>query len=324
MNRKLNRKSRHAILMIAASIAISGAAQAENQKLVVGHDLWIGYAGAFVAKEKGFFEEVGLDVEFKQFPGPADTLPALISGKLDIGLTTLHNLALASLGKKKPLKAIYLLDTSDGADAIVAKKGIKSVADLKGKTVAATEGEVNHLMLLAALEKEGMTEADIKFVNMNADDAGGAFLAGKIDAAVTWEPWVTKAKAKGGKVIFSSANIPDTILDCVAVSPKTIQKDSKALKAFLAAIDKGVAYLRKKPKESAIIIGKVLDATPEDVKGMLKTDKIYNLSQNRKLYAKGKATESLGRVTEFLLKKKLIKSAEGAEALLTDEFVRKK
>ncbi|MFT5188299.1 MAG: ABC-type nitrate/sulfonate/bicarbonate transport system substrate-binding protein [Verrucomicrobiales bacterium] len=86
----MNLKSRHAILTIATSLLIVGAAQAENQKLVVGHDLWIGYAGAFVAKDKGFFKEAGLDVEFKQFPGPADTLPALISGKLDIGLTTLH------------------------------------------------------------------------------------------------------------------------------------------------------------------------------------------------------------------------------------------
>lgn len=304
------------------TVACGSSAQAENEKLVVGHDLWIGYAGAFVADAKGYFDEAGLDVEFKQFPGPGDTLPALIAGQLDIGLTTLHNLALASLGEDIPLTSIYLLDTSNGADAIVAKEDIKTVADLKGKKVAATDGEVNHMMLLAALEKAGMTQADIQFVNMNAEDAGGAFVAGQLDAAVTWEPWVTKAKSAGGNVLFTSADIPDTILDSVAVSPKTIKEKKAALIAFIAAIDKGVAYLRENEDESAKIIGKVLDASPADVKDMLATDKIYDLKENKMLYSSGAAKASLDKVTKFLMSKQLIKSADKADSLLNDSFVK--
>jgi len=294
----------------------------ENKKLVVGHDLWIGYSGAFVADAKGYFEDAGLDVDFKQFPGPGDTLPALISGNLDIGLTTLHNLALASLGQKKPLTSIYLLDTSNGADAIVAKKGIKSVKDLKGKKVAATDGEINHMMLIAALDENGMTQDDIEFVNMNADDAGGAFVAGKLDAAVTWEPWVTKSKSAGGNVIFTSADIPDTILDSVAVTPKTMKSKKAELEAFLAAIDKGVAYLRSNQDESAKIIGKVLDTPPADIIEMLATDKIYDLADNKELYSSGKANLSLEKVTSFLIEKDLIKDKDGADLLLTDSFIK--
>ena len=294
----------------------------ENKKLVVGHDLWIGYSGAFVADAKGYFEDAGLDVDFKQFPGPGDTLPALISGNLDIGLTTLHNLALASLGQKKPLTSIYLLDTSNGADAIVAKKGIKSVKDLKGKKVAATDGEINHMMLIAALDENGMTQDDIEFVNMNADDAGGAFVAGKLDAAVTWEPWVTKSKSAGGNVIFTSADIPDTILDSVAVTPQTMKSKKAELVAFLAAIDKGVAYLRSNQDESAKIIGKVLDTPPADIIEMLSTDKIYDLADNKELYSSGKANLSLEKVTSFLIDKDLIKDKDGADSLLTDSFIK--
>ncbi|MEM9443768.1 MAG: ABC transporter substrate-binding protein [Verrucomicrobiota bacterium] len=312
----------HTFLAALALIIMTVTLHAEDKKLVVGHDLWIGYSGAFVADAKGFFKEAGLDVEFKQFPGPGDTLPALISGKLDIGLTTLHNLALASLGQKKPLTSIYLLDTSNGADAIVAKESIKSVKDLKGKKVAATDGEINHMMLIAALDKHGMTQDDIEFVNMNADDAGGAFVAGKLDAAVTWEPWVTKAKSAGGNVIFTSADIPDTILDSVAVTPEVMKSKKAELEAFLAAIDKGVAYLRKNEKESAEIIGKVLDTPAPDIINMLATDKIYDMKENKELHASGKAKASLDKVTSFLINKKLIKDAEGAEALLTDSFVK--
>lgn len=305
----------------AAAPETTAVADEVQKTFVVGHDLWIGYAGVFVADAKGYFEDAGLDVQFKQFPGPGDTLPALIAGKLDIGLTTLHNFALASLKEDVPLKAIYLLDTSNGADAIIAKQDITSVADLKGKKVAATDGEVNHMMLLAALDQNGLTEDDIDFVNMNADDAGAAFLAGQIDAAVTWEPWVTKAKGNGGNIVFTSADIPNTILDSVVVSPKTLETREADLTAFINAIDAGVKYLREEPDESAAIIAKVLDAQPEDVMGMLATDKIYDLAENKELYSGGQAADSLSRVTDFLLNKELIDSTDGSESLLVPSLV---
>src|SRR5450432_2035006 len=54
--------------------------------LTVGHDLWVGYSGVFIASELGFFKEAGLDVKLKPFSNPGDTLPALVAGQLDIGL----------------------------------------------------------------------------------------------------------------------------------------------------------------------------------------------------------------------------------------------
>src|SRR5262249_15134526 len=126
------------------------------------------------------------------------------------------------------LKVVYLTDTSAGADAVIAKPEIGSVKEMKGRKVAATLGQCNHLLLLKALEKGGLTEKDIELVNMNADDAGAAFAAGKIDVAVTWEPWITKASGeKTGHVIFSSKETPNLILDVLAVSKKTT-KDKAA------------------------------------------------------------------------------------------------
>ena len=106
---------------------------------------------------------------------------------------------------------------------MLAKKEITDVKAMKGKKVAATLGQCNHLLLQKALEKAGLTEKDIQLVNMNPDDAGAAFAAGKIDVAVTWEPWITKASndKKGGHVIFSSKETPNLILDVLAISAKT-------------------------------------------------------------------------------------------------------
>ncbi|HEX8310513.1 MAG TPA: aliphatic sulfonate ABC transporter substrate-binding protein [Chthoniobacteraceae bacterium] len=313
----------HKLAAVAAALfAAATFAQAAPKKLTVGHDLWIGYSGVFIAKEKGFFEKAGLQVDLKPFSNPGETLPALVGGNLDIGLATLQNLSLLNAQSDSELVAIYLIDSSNGADAVVAKSGITSIAGLKGKKVGATTGEVNHMLLLAALEKGGLSESDIQFTNMSADDAGAAFVAGKIDAAVTWEPWVTKAKSAGGTTLFSSADIPDTILDAVIVPKKTIEKRAGDWKAFLAAIDEGVKFLRANPEQGHKIIAKYLESTPAEVRGMLEGDKVYDLADNGRLLAKdGAGFASMKRVIDFATAQKLISKPLEPTAQFDTTFV---
>ena len=140
------------------------------------------------------------------------------------------------------------------------------------------------MLLLMGLKRAGLKESDIKLTSMSADDAGAAFVAGKVDAAVTWEPWVTKAKSAGGKVIFTSADVPNTILDCVAVQDKTLGDRGKDYTAFLKAIDRGVKFLRSDPAAARIIIGQHLNSPADDVTGMLAGDKIYDLADNLRLF----------------------------------------
>jgi NitT/TauT family transport system substrate-binding protein len=307
---------------ITIALASSLLLDAADKKLTIGHDLWIGYSGVFIAKEKGYFKEAGLDVELKPFSNPGDTLPALAGGRLDVGLTTLQNLALLNAKSDAQLVTIFLIDSSNGADAIVAKKEIRSVAELKGKKVGATIGEVNHMLLLAGLEKAGLKESDIVLTNLSADDAGAAFVSGNLDAAVTWEPWVTKATSTGGKVIFSSAEIPDTILDCVAVPKKAIGSRAAEFKALLAGIDKGVAYLRDHPADAQGIIAKHLNVSADEVKGMLAGDKIYNLADNKHLLAaEGPGFASMQRVIDFAQAQKLIDQPLDPKTLIEPTLV---
>ncbi|RYD03002.1 hypothetical protein N752_21570 [Desulforamulus aquiferis] len=85
------------------------------------------------------------------------------------------------------------LDTSYGADGILAKQDIKTLEDLKGRSVALDVGTTSHFFLLSCLQKVGLSDKDITITPMGSSgDAGQAFVAGKIDAAVTWElawPW---------------------------------------------------------------------------------------------------------------------------------------
>ncbi|HKO53477.1 MAG TPA: ABC transporter substrate-binding protein [Polyangiaceae bacterium] len=311
----------------AAPNASAGVLEpAKPVTLTVGHDLWVGYSGVFIANELGYFKDAGLDVKLKPFSNPGDTLPALVAGQLDIGLTTLQNLAVLNGNSETDVVAIGLLDSSNGADAVVAKKQYASLKDLKGKTVALTLGEVNHFLFLVGLKQAGLDPAAFKITSMSADDAGAAFVAGKVDAAVTWEPWVSKANKSNGHVIFSSASVPDTIMDSVAVRRSHLKERGVAYSAILKAIDRGVALLKSDPNKATPIIGKYLSAPAEDVKGMLLGDKIYGTSENKELFGPsgdtGPAFKSMKSVVDFALESKLVKKAPSPAALFEPSLVR--
>jgi NitT/TauT family transport system substrate-binding protein len=299
---------------------------AQPVTLTVGHDLWVGYSGVFIASELGYFKEAGLDVKLKPFSNPGDTLPALVAGQLDIGLTTLQNLAVLNGNSETDVVAVGVVDSSNGADAVVAKKQYASLKDLKGKTVALTLGEVNHFLFLVGLKQSGLDAKDYKLTSMSADDAGAAFVAGKVDAAVTWEPWVSKANKSGGHTIFSSSSVPDTIMDSVAVRRSTLKARGAAYTAFLKAIDRGVSLLRSDPEKAAPIIGKYLSAPAEDVKGMLSGDKIYGWADNQALFGASGATgpvfKSMRSVVDFALESKLVKKAPLPESLFEPSLLR--
>lgn len=183
------------------------------------------------------------------------------------------------------------------------------------------------MLLLQALEKNGMKESDIKLVDMPADDSGASFMAGKLDAAVTWEPWVSKAVTGGnGSVLFSSASIPNVILDSIAVLKPTLDKDRAELSAFVKAIDRGVQFLRENPDEAAAIIGKALGVSADEAKGMLKGDNIYSLGDNRKLTGSpekpGTVYTSMKTVRDFLLQKQLITKPVDPATLIEPSLIK--
>lgn len=309
------------VLMLCASMATSA-----NESLRVGHDLWIGFSGVFLAKELGYFEEEGLDVDMRGFSGPGDSIPPVISGDLDITLTTLHNLTLVAGKDAAPLTAIYFLDSSHGADAIVARDGIDEVSDLKGQDVAVTRHEANHMLLILALESAGMTEDDINIVNMSADDAGAAFLSERVDAAVTWEPWVSRAsKREGAGVVFSTRDAPDTILNTISVRRDSIESSPEKLKAFVRAVDRGVQYLDSNQQKAVPIIADWLEADETDIKAMLGDDRIYDLEDNLSLFGTrkdGPAIDALESVIDFLDERDLIDARPDIDSLTDPSLIR--
>jgi NitT/TauT family transport system substrate-binding protein len=272
---------------------------AELKPYRIGYNSWIGYISLFVAQEKGYFKDEGIDLEASSFSSPGDGLTPLLAGQLDAHFTTADSVIIALDKAPGKLKIVYLTDASYGADAILAKKEFATIKDLKGKTVAATAGQCNELLLRKALSSAGLTPSDIKMVNMNPDDAGTAFAAGQLDAAVTWEPWISKVEGeKKGHVIFSSKQTPSLILDVVAISTKTAETKPEETAAFLRALNKANEFAIAHPEEAAALAAKALEQKPEEILDMLPKVKLYDKAANME-QAKTTAATSAKELAQF-------------------------
>lgn len=305
-------------LMVSAGLAQAG------QTLKVGYNQWIGSAGVFVAMKKDLFKKHGVDVEFTEFAGPGDGVAAVIARQLDGVMTTTDNVILIAdnTGPGRMVQ-VFFTDTSAGADAIIAGEDYESVSDLKGKTVAATIGQVNHLLLIKALQSAGLSEKDVNLVNMDAEVAGAAFVAGKVDAAVTWEPWLTKGRSVGGNIVYSSADAPNLILDTFAVNADVAKSKADEITAFIAAVDEGTQMVMEQPEASAKILADFLSVAEADVKGMLSGVKLYDLEDNAELFKEHKLTGSAQEVADFLEGREIITKPMDVTPLFDGSFVEK-
>ncbi len=201
----------------------------------IASSTWTGYAILYIATAKETWKSHGLDVKFTDVEDPNDRLIALTAGRLEGMASTVDAFARAQ-SNGVPALEVFPIDASVGGDGILAKNTIKSVKDLKDQKVAVNQGSVSEWFLAQVLQKNGLSLADVKEQNMKSGEAGAAFVAGQIDVAVTWEPWLSKAKARSdGVVLVSSKEYPDLIMDSFAFRKDFVDKYPATVKEFMKA-----------------------------------------------------------------------------------------
>jgi NitT/TauT family transport system substrate-binding protein len=249
-----------------AALALPEKAAAETVR--IAHSTWVGYGPLYVARDKGFFKNHGIDVELIVMEDPKDRFPAMLADKIDMIASTVDT-GILYLKKPDQFKYVVAIDDSNGGDGIVALKDVKSIGDLKGKSVAVSEGSVSEFYLNVLLGKAGLKESDLKPVNMAAPEAGAAFVAKKVDAAVTWEPWLSRGKQTDfGHLLVDSSTTPGLITDVITTTSDYVGKHAKETKAVVDAWNEAVAYVRAHPDESNEIMAK-------GVGGWLKDPKVF-------------------------------------------------
>lgn len=284
---------------------------------------WLGYGQWHIAAKKGLFKQAGLEsVEIVNFTTDSDLNAALASGQVQCGNIATHtamNFAAAGL----PIKIIMLLDVSMTADAILSDTSIASVADLKGKQVAFEEGTTSDILLNYALAKNGMTVADIQRVPMPAADAGSALIAGKVPVAVTYEPYISLAKAQGKnlKMLFAASEDPGLISDVFVVREDMLAEKPGQVLALVKAWDAALADYRKDPKGGRAIISEAVGAKPEELETAFEGVTYYSVAENKKELTGDFLTKVVPDVKAAAMKANILQTDVDLGKLIDGRFV---
>ncbi|HWP47372.1 MAG TPA: ABC transporter substrate-binding protein [Candidatus Limnocylindrales bacterium] len=294
--------------------------------LKIGVSDWPGWVAWYVAQEKGFFKKYGVDVELVWFPVYSDSISALSAAKLDANSQTWND-TMAPIAQGVDLKIILVNDNSAGNDAVVARPTIGSLKELKGKTVALEQFTVSHLLLLYALSQNGINPNGVHLVNMTVGDAAAAFLAGKVDAATLWNPWIIKVQQSGkGKVLFTSQEAPGLIPDCLVVRTSVLKERREDFIKVVRAWGDTVDFINQDPAKASEIMAPKVDMKPGDYTPFLKGTRFFNLQDNLEAFTVSSSMKSLytsgAFIQDFLLKHKLLPKPFEIQQALDDSLIK--
>jgi NitT/TauT family transport system substrate-binding protein len=289
-------------------------------QVTIGISGWTGFAPLTLAKASGIFEKHGLDVTLKKVPQASRPL-AIASGDLQCAATTVETWIVWN-ANGVATKQIFQLDKSYGADGIVARSGVKTVADLKGKSVAASAPGTSPFFLLAwVLGKNGMTTKDVTVVNLEPDAAAQAFLAGQNDAAVSYEPFLSAVRDKPdqGHILATTLDYP-MVLDTVGCAPAFLEAHPDAAKALADSYFEALELIKAEPDKSNEIMGADVKQSAKEFAESAKYLRWADRADNKQFFGSEFLTFSK-TAADLLLQMGLIKTAPDVSTLVDTRFV---
>ena len=235
-------------------LIVAGAAQAEP--LRISYFTWVGYGPLFVAQEKGFFAKEGVEVELINIDDHTAAFAGLFAGQVDAILGATQDVLTFSEPDEDPLECLLPLADSRGGDGILANKDIRTIADLKGKSVAFLEGSISEFYLNVLLKE---------VVDLSPDDAAEAFMLQEVDAAVTYDPALTRAKNTAhGHLLTDTSERPGLLGDCLMAKADVFDERKEDFRAVARAWAAAVDYAKAHPEEANAIMARSLGGWLED------------------------------------------------------------
>jgi len=303
------------------SVSPSFGQTSPSKPFSIGMVTFAGYGPLYLAKEKGFFGE--LNVNLQRIEEIPSIRAAVQNGDLDAYLAT-PDIALDTNAMPAG-KAVYAIDESAGGDGVVVSDKIAKLEDLKGKVVAAEPGLPPNFILTYLLYKNGMKVTDLDLKDMSTQDAAAAFVGGKVDAAGIYEPFLSKAQKDrpGSKVVISSAQTPGLIVDLIFVRDETIKSRADSVKAVISGWQKAMAYIQSNPDDAYAIMAKAFNQSVDEFKDAAGGVKWLSAEDNKALFgtkqAPGPLFGSFGVVVDVLKKNRpAVYPAEAVNFLILD------
>jgi NitT/TauT family transport system substrate-binding protein len=258
---------------------------------------WVGYGPLWLAEERGFFDEEGVAVDLTLVEVSADRITAMQADRLDASATTIDTWTLFA-AQGADLVQVLAVDESAGGDGIVAKQEIATIADLAGKTIAVQSASTSQFLLANALSEAGLSLDDVTLLDMSSGDAGAAFVAGQVDAAVTWQPWLANARETDfGHLLLDTTETPGLIVDTVAFRPQFVAENPEAVAAFVRGYYRAVEEVEANPDEANAIMGESIGMETADFVSTLADLRIWGEEENEAYFG---TTEQPGPIYDLV------------------------
>ena len=312
-----------AIAIAAALIAAVLPAQAQETKVAIGISGWTGFAPLTLAKEAGLFKKHGLDVTIRKIP-QKDRHLAIASGDIQCAATTVETWIVWNANGVATTQ-IFQLDKSYGADGMVVKPNITKIADLKGKTVAASApGTAPYFTLAWFLAKNGLSVKDVNIVNLEPQAAANAMIAGtaNLDAAMTYEPYLgaVRAKPEAGRIIATTLDYP-MVMDTFGCTPKFLAENPKAAKALADGYFDALEMIKAEPQKAFTIMGADVKQSAEQFEASQKYLRWQDRAANAKFFA-GEHAAFSKEAAELLLQAGIIRQIPDLSKLADTSFIK--
>jgi NitT/TauT family transport system substrate-binding protein len=248
------------VLLLTVFVSCSkGGYSGKVETVTIGATPIEGNGLIYIADEQKFFTNNGVRVVFKDYDTGVAAVNGLLKGEVDVALT----MEFVVVGKSLLKQDVLDLATIDKSMIfyIIARadRGIKTPADLKGKSIGIPRQTITEFYLGRMLELNGLTMQQVTMVDTKASDPAGTIAGGVVDAVVTWEPHVTQIKQQmGNPVIIWPVQSGQVSYWSVVSVPGRINQHPHLVRQFLKSLVQAEVYIPLHPKEAKAIVKKRL------------------------------------------------------------------
>ena len=263
----------------------------------------------FVANATGMYKDEGMNVELYEYNNGGDLMSAMVSGDLDVGYVGITPV-INSMSKGVPIKIVAGVQ-NEGSGLLSHSSSIKSITDLKGKTVATPgEASIQNVLLKYELKKNGLSTSDIESPSMKVPSMNDALRTKSIDAMLTYEPYVTISKEVNNQTLVKSSGdiLPDHPCCVVVMNEKFLSGHSDKAQKILDVHKKATEKVKENPEGMVQYLPPHIVPNPEIEKESLTHIKwISDLNDTYKKNVNNflKIEEDLGIVNETVPQEKL-------------------
>lgn len=300
----------------------------QKVRVILDYTINTNHSGLYVALEKGYFKEEGLDVEIVE-PADGVTLQLLAAGKGDFGVSYQEDLSYAkSSDMPLPLKAVAtIVQHNTSGFASVKEKDIQTPADFAGKTYAGWGSESEAAVIRAIMQNAGVDPDSINIISASGINYGN--LQSDVDLMWFFEGWdLVAAQQAGMDINYMACRDLDERLDyytpILVAREDTLEADPEMVRAFLRATDKGYGYAADRENVAAVV-DILLKYAPDADRELLLASQEYLCSEYRAESPQWglMRDEVWDRYTDFMIENKLIEKNVPAKELYTNEFLPK-